>query len=658
MKKKKKIGFTLVELLGVIVVLGIVVSITIITITSVMNNSKKKTYVLTENNILTTALTYAKENNNKFYNDSSNNREYQCITIQELIELGYLRKDVAESKILDGETPINVKENMVAFIERTMDSKVFNEGHLIKNSTDEINQYCYFVDDLKCPGTRPYNGTFDNREHTISLFNVEEDLILSYRTGTSNPWTTELPKRVNAGTTYITYQVTDSEGHYKYCGTSSININKQEVTKPECRKKSYNGQTQVLFEANSQQESITRGYFNDILEGKNADTYKVLIKLDSNYKWRDGYEKDYELSCEINRKKISVKWTNETFTYNGTPQGPTPSVETGIEGETIVLTAEKYTTVGSHTSTATCNEGASSCYNYELDNIQKTFYIQAAPSSSSPSSSSSSPSSSSTKTYSIFYQDYDGSYCGKDTQNAGTQVTINASCDALPGFNFIGWSTSYGGTSVNYTNGQQITLNESITLYAVWKKSETRTLYFSAPKNNYTRTCNVTAYNGDSLGNCSVIAPSICGSDTWTYSSYSYTAGNSISVTSALNEKTFTATLAPVKTKTQYRSRECTSYTYGNWSKSSYVVNYNCSEPGNYAGYKNITKSYAENYNYAFYWSCGTTGDMNECSCTQYVRSITGCKSWGEWSDWSDTKITATTILDVETRTIDTDECK
>ena len=84
MNNKK--GFTLVELIGTILVLGVVVSIIIISIVSIINSSKQKTYLLTENNILKTALTYVKENTDKkVYTTKIDNPqvEYQCLKIQD-----------------------------------------------------------------------------------------------------------------------------------------------------------------------------------------------------------------------------------------------------------------------------------------------------------------------------------------------------------------------------------------------------------------------------------------------------------------------------------------------------------------------------------------------------------------------------------------------
>ena len=87
---KNNHGFTLVELLAVIAILGIVVSITVYVGINAVNKAKEKSYKTTINNIERTAGTYLEENGDRLFYISKNdgsNIEYQCITIENLIEL-------------------------------------------------------------------------------------------------------------------------------------------------------------------------------------------------------------------------------------------------------------------------------------------------------------------------------------------------------------------------------------------------------------------------------------------------------------------------------------------------------------------------------------------------------------------------------------------
>ena len=103
MKKKyeKKKGFTLIELLAVIALLSIVMGFVIYVAIGYINDSREKTYDATVNNIERIAGNYLIENKDRLFYIPSNDGlvEYQCITIQNLIDTGYFKDDVLESKI-------------------------------------------------------------------------------------------------------------------------------------------------------------------------------------------------------------------------------------------------------------------------------------------------------------------------------------------------------------------------------------------------------------------------------------------------------------------------------------------------------------------------------------------------------------------------------
>ena len=94
-------GFTLVELLAVIALLSLIMGLGVFSIVRVINNIKEEGYKTTINNILDDANNYLIENSGRLFYISSddNSYEYQCITIQNLIDAGYFDKDVTNSKI-------------------------------------------------------------------------------------------------------------------------------------------------------------------------------------------------------------------------------------------------------------------------------------------------------------------------------------------------------------------------------------------------------------------------------------------------------------------------------------------------------------------------------------------------------------------------------
>lgn len=102
--KRKDIGrrgFTLVELLVIVGILGLILSIGIYTMVGVIEKSKDKSYVLAINNIKKTANTYAKENFDdvewRELKDSDN--QESCVSVRRLISDGYLEESVLENGI-------------------------------------------------------------------------------------------------------------------------------------------------------------------------------------------------------------------------------------------------------------------------------------------------------------------------------------------------------------------------------------------------------------------------------------------------------------------------------------------------------------------------------------------------------------------------------
>ena len=78
-----KKGFTLTELLAVIVVLAIIISIAMMSSTSIMNKSKNKLYCEMQDNLKDVAITY--------YLDTKND----TVTVGKLIEDGYFEDNKA-----------------------------------------------------------------------------------------------------------------------------------------------------------------------------------------------------------------------------------------------------------------------------------------------------------------------------------------------------------------------------------------------------------------------------------------------------------------------------------------------------------------------------------------------------------------------------------
>lgn len=104
-----KKGFTLAELIGVIVVLALICLITVPSITSVLKDNKKSLCKTQLDNVIAAARNYASEN---LLSMPANNGDTKKITIQELIDSGFIGENI--------ENPVT-KENFDTEIEITIE---------------------------------------------------------------------------------------------------------------------------------------------------------------------------------------------------------------------------------------------------------------------------------------------------------------------------------------------------------------------------------------------------------------------------------------------------------------------------------------------------------------------------------------------------------
>ena len=143
--KKKKInnkknkGFTLVELLAVIAVLSLIVTIVIYTAMNVIDNAKSNSYKVTINNIQADANSYTLEDFSGYWlaGGAINGwNEYQCVTVQNLIDSGYYDNDVLDSYVNEDR---HVLATDYIYLERDSDTKTILKSIWLGN---EVNELC------------------------------------------------------------------------------------------------------------------------------------------------------------------------------------------------------------------------------------------------------------------------------------------------------------------------------------------------------------------------------------------------------------------------------------------------------------------------------------------------------------------------------------
>jgi len=141
-RRKRDNGFTLIELLSIILILTLVFSFSIFIIGDAISKSKAKSYKVTINNIENMAGSYLVEGAEELFYISkkkSDNLEYQCIVVQDLIDSGFFKNDILSSKVSDVR---NVEAYDFVYVERNIDTKVITKTEYLM-ADDNTSVLCF-----------------------------------------------------------------------------------------------------------------------------------------------------------------------------------------------------------------------------------------------------------------------------------------------------------------------------------------------------------------------------------------------------------------------------------------------------------------------------------------------------------------------------------
>ena len=221
---KKKInnkGFTLIELLAIIAITAIILGVGTYGIVNLVNKSKEKGSLISETSIKGSASLYADEAGDSLWIDpGSGNYKYYCITIEELINKGIIKKNAKLPKDIDKYNYVSIKKNKVTFVkgesliikdalDGSADASVC-VGNIIKEKiekapkeknvtsyTDEIDSVfddlvgeskiidktCYFnKDSSSIVRDDGHKGDFDKSSNTCLIKGLDDETIYYYKT--------------------------------------------------------------------------------------------------------------------------------------------------------------------------------------------------------------------------------------------------------------------------------------------------------------------------------------------------------------------------------------------------------------------------------------------------------------------------------------------
>lgn len=412
-------GFTLVELLATILILAIVASLTIYIAINVINQAKQKSYQVTIANIINNSNNYLLESERLFFIPNSDNlTEYQCITIKDLVDKGYLKSDVTKAINTSGE---NVRYEDYVYIERNVQSKA-----VIRNFYVNQDNQVYLN---KCGVTAGLNGSI---------------------TFISNPKASEYAREKEVTITYkLNYPVSITDDTYTY----TYSGNYEQVSDDGGLKK---------IKVTSNGQVIAKITHNDYTMQASYSVTKIdrvgpIIK--QNYSGANEVYKTVTIPLKVTDQGIGVNFNSFTkddvvVTIGG--NRVTDITLTRVNsGNTYNLVINNLTYQGSVEITIDKDKVFD-----KLNNGNDRVVLKPAVSFNN--------------TYKITYDANGGSGAPAATTYTYSEsgvVTLSSKIPTRTGYTFKGWGETKTTTTVKYEAGASYSRNISkdVTLYAVWE---------------------------------------------------------------------------------------------------------------------------------------------------------------------------------------------
>lgn len=177
------------------------------------------------------------------------------------------------------------------------------------------------------------------------------------------------------------YELLNNSGNFK--------INK---VKPEINVKAFNKTYNALYDSvvstytfvggDANVESEIKYYYDkscsNIAKVEPVDVGKYYFRIETKANKNFKANSSECLPYVINKKDVTINWEGQKYTYNGKSQGPSATVNTGLN-ENIVLDVKKEIDAGTYVTEATCKkvvEGRNICENYSLLNNSYSYTIE------------------------------------------------------------------------------------------------------------------------------------------------------------------------------------------------------------------------------------------------------------------------------------------
>ena len=618
MKLNKK-GYTLIELLAVILIIGLILVLSTYGIIKAVKSSKEKVTTLSEKSIKEAAETYATEKNddsNYWLDITDKENKYFCTTIEELMNKGLLDKKAESTKFKKSDfvlvkknkvTNVNSKAEILTNDNNNDDYKVCS-GNIVNEKVTEypkLDSGTSYTDEIEVPFTDANTNSNSTMTDKVCMYgdssaNVKE-------TGVIEGNTCKLQGLKQNEKYYLRVCMKTSRGSYLCSNTESRST--LQVKKP----------TYTLSS-----NTLTIKYNNANIKGEAKYYFKSTIKGTSNINVKRCTLSNNIFTCNDNTTTIekntwyqsSSNQINISYTTTGTAKVTARTVDksNNYSESTKDFTINKYT--------ITFNKGIADKIGGEVSDISKSCYAISGQSCSITSPDiekkgytiigwntnknattsiwniNTSKSISSSATYypilkaniytitlnnqgatssgtkKVYYQynttkTINGTTCYYYTNSSLTTCLssgYNINKPSKTGYSFKGYYTSTNGSGTNYVNSSGTFINNA------YKTIGDKTLYANWQANTYTITYNANGGSG---------APS---SQSYTYDPNNDTVFYLSSTTPSRSGYTFlgwslssTATSASYSAGQRWGTHNANNYTlYAVWKKTVTV----CGESG------------------------------------------------------------------------------
>ena len=515
MKLNRK-GYTLIELLAVILIISLIITLSIFGIIKAINSSKEKAATLSEKSIKEAAETYATEKNddNNYWLDiTDKENKYFCITIEELMNKGLLDKKAnIKSKDFDIHSYVLVKKNKVTFVNSnaeilTKDKAKSDDYKVCMGNivNEEVKDYpkldngTSYTDEIHIPFTDANTNPSSTMSDKVCMYgdssaNIKETGVIegntcklqglkqnekyylrvcmktsreSYLCSNTESRNTKVIKKptytLSSNTLTIKYNNADINGEAKYYfkstvkGTSNINVNRCTLSNNiyTCDKPTTtNIEKDTWYQSSSNQITSNQINISYTTTGKAKVTARTVDKS-NNYS---------ESTKDFTINKYTITFIKEPADKIGGEASNIIKSCYAISGQSCSITSptiEKtgYTIIGWNT-----NKNATT----------STWNINT---SKSISSSATYYPILKANIYTITYNANGGSG-GPSSQSykyaPNGNIYLSSDRPSKTGYTFMGWSESPSATSASYSPGQWWGTHNAnnYTLYAVWEKNQ------------------------------------------------------------------------------------------------------------------------------------------------------------------------------------------